>query len=122
MVQRRAARFATGRYHNQSSVTDMLTDLEWETLESRRTKQQLTIVYKIVNNLIDIHPEQYLTPARSSLRANHRHKFNHFQTSSDTFKFSFFPRSIPTWNSLPAAVAEAPTLVSFKEGLKPLTI
>ena len=41
MVQRRAAMYCTNRYHNTSSVTDMLQDLNWETLESRRTKLQL---------------------------------------------------------------------------------
>ena len=37
MVQRRAARYAVNRYRNTSSVTEMLEDLGWETLESRRT-------------------------------------------------------------------------------------
>ena len=32
MVQRRAARFATNRYHSKSSVSDMLEHLNWETL------------------------------------------------------------------------------------------
>ena len=36
MVQHRAARYVTNRYHNTSSVTSMLDHLEWETLESRR--------------------------------------------------------------------------------------
>ena len=44
MVQRRAARYATNCYHNTSSVTDMLQDLEWESLESRRVKIQLTLL------------------------------------------------------------------------------
>ncbi len=35
MVQRRAARFVTKRYHNTSSVTDMLADLKWEKLTER---------------------------------------------------------------------------------------
>ena len=38
MVQRRAARYATNRYHNTSSLTDMLQDMDWESLESRRVK------------------------------------------------------------------------------------
>ena len=32
MVQRRAARYVTGRYHNRSSVTDMLGELGWTSL------------------------------------------------------------------------------------------
>ncbi|CAC5391136.1 unnamed protein product [Mytilus coruscus] len=31
MVQRRAARYVTNRYHNTSSVSDMLNQLEWKT-------------------------------------------------------------------------------------------
>ena len=36
MVQRRAARWTLKRYHNTSSVTDMLENLGWRTLEQRR--------------------------------------------------------------------------------------
>ena len=35
MVQRRAARYCTNRYHNTSSVTEMLQDLQWETLDGQ---------------------------------------------------------------------------------------
>jgi hypothetical protein len=54
MVQRRAARYVTNRYHNTSSVSSMIDHLGWETLESRRTKVQLTMLYKIIYDLIDI--------------------------------------------------------------------
>ena len=40
MVQRRAARYATNRYRNTSSVADKLEDLNWDTLETRRAKSQ----------------------------------------------------------------------------------
>ena len=42
--------------------------------------------------------------------------------SSDYYKFSFFPRTICRLNSLPANVAEAPSLVSFKRELLSLSI
>jgi hypothetical protein len=54
MVQSRAARYATNRYRNTSSVTDMLENLEWETLESGRTTIQLEMFFKIINDLVDI--------------------------------------------------------------------
>ncbi|MEW8542121.1 MAG: reverse transcriptase domain-containing protein, partial [Candidatus Thiodiazotropha sp.] len=121
MVQRRAARYCTNRYHNTSSVTDMLQDLNWESLESRRTKMQLTMLYKIINDLVDIPPSAYLTPASTRTRAHHSKKLRQYSTRTDAFKFSFFPRTIPLWNSLPATVAEAPDLVHFKQGLSTLT-
>ena len=40
MVQRRAVRYETIRCSNTSSVTDMLENLNWGTLETRRTKSQ----------------------------------------------------------------------------------
>ena len=71
MVQRRAARFIPRRYRNTVSVTDMLNHLEWETLETKRSKLQLTVLFKIIHELIDIPPSEYLTPASSRTRASH---------------------------------------------------
>ena len=47
MVQRRAARFTLNRYHNTSSVNNMLSELEWPTLQKRRENVRLTMMYKI---------------------------------------------------------------------------
>ena len=41
MVQRRAARYVTNRYHNTSSVSSMIEQLEWTTLEERRKHSRL---------------------------------------------------------------------------------
>ena len=49
-VQRRAARYttmATGRFHNTSSVTSMLDQLEWNSLETHRNIAKVTMLYKI---------------------------------------------------------------------------
>ena len=121
-TQRKAARYVTNRYHNTSSVTDMLDHLQWEILEARRTKCQLSMFYKITNNLVDIHPETYLSRTSSRTRANHSLKFRQISTKKDYFKFSFFPRTIPVWNSLPAVVAEAPSLAQFKRELSSLSL
>ena len=114
MVQHRAARYVTNRYRNTSIVTSMLEHLEWETLETRRAKHQLTMLFKIINGIVDIPASDYLTPASSKIRSQHSLKFRQIPTSSDYYKFSFFPRTVRPWNSLTASVAEAPSLVSFK--------
>ena len=120
-IQRRAARFATNRYRNTSSVSSMLDHLQWEPLKSRRSKIQLNLMYKVVEDLIDIPASKYLTPSTATTRAAHSRKFRQYSTSSDSFKFSFFPRTIPLWNSLPASVAEAPSLASFRKELSTLS-
>ena len=117
MVQRRAARYVTNRYHNTSSVTSMLDHLEWETLESRRTKNQLIMFFKIVHGLVDIPADKYLTPASTRTRSRHSLKYRQIPTSSDYYKHSFFPQTVCLWNSLPATVAEAPGLEPFKREL-----
>ena len=58
MVQRRGARFVKHRYHNISSVTDLLEDLKWKSLETRRKESRLTMMYKIVNKQVAINPDR----------------------------------------------------------------
>ena len=99
MVLRRAARYATNRYRNSSSVTDMLENLNWETLETRQIKSQLTVMFKILHGLVDIPSDDYLTPASTQTRALHMKKLRQYASSTDAFKYSFFPRTITTWNS-----------------------
>ena len=46
-VQRTAARWTCRRWRNTSSVRDMLEELEWPSLETRREQSSLTFFYKI---------------------------------------------------------------------------
>ena len=121
-VQRRAARYATNRYHNTSSVTSMIEHLGWESLESRRIKAQLTLFFKVTNDLVDIPASKYLTPYKAATRATHSTRFRLPSISTNYYKFSFFPRTIPVWNKLSATIAEAQSLASFKRGLSSLTV
>ena len=106
---------------SMSSVTDMLEELNWESLESRRTKIQLTLLYKIMNGMVDIPTSPYVTQASARTRSSHTMKLRQISSRTDAYKYSFFPRTIPFWNSLPASIAEAPDLVSFKRELSTLT-
>ena len=81
MVQRRATRYTTNHYHITSSVTDLLQQLEWESLESRRAKIKLTLLFKVVNDLVDIPASAYLTPASTRTSVNHTKKLR--RISSD---------------------------------------
>ena len=83
----------------------MLQELEWESIESRRVKIQLTLLFKVFSDLVDIPASAYLTPASTRSRENHTKKHKQISSKSDVFKYSFFPRTIPVWNSLPATVA-----------------
>ena len=51
MVQRRAARWILSRYNRQDSVTDMLNELGWKSLQCRRIIACLSMLNKFRNNL-----------------------------------------------------------------------
>ena len=101
-VQRRSARFVTNNYERTSSVTAMLKSLGWESLQDRRRDIRLAQVAVPTDDL--------LVKADSRTRANHKHKFRHIPATSAAYKHSFFPWTVPQWNSLPAkAVAPPPS-------------
>ncbi len=118
MVQRRAARYVSNRYHNISSVTDMLNTLEWNTLEQRREHIRLTMLYKVANGLVAIPPDTFLTPSTTRTRGNNGQGYRTYHTRTDVLKFSFFPRTIIAWNALPPGTVVAPTLDVFKARLR----
>ena len=120
-VQRSAARFVANRPYRRrdpDSVTEILNELGWRTLEDRRSRARLTSMYKMTNNLVAI-PETYhpapKTTARTR-RTNH-HQFSQYQANILAYQHSFIPGTIPTWNLLPEAVAGAPSLDQFKASL-----
>ena len=61
-VQRTAARWTCRRWRNASSVGDMLDELEWPSLESRREQSSLTVFYKTHSGMVYVDKDKYLTP------------------------------------------------------------
>ena len=115
MVQRRAARWIKNDYSRGSSVGGMLTSLGLRRLDLRRTDQRLAMFYKIVNGLVAIPVDDYLTRNLRPSRSGHPQIFRLIPATTDQYKFSFFPRSVVHWNALspscvtlpPAAFLEA---------------
>ena len=103
VMQRRAARYITGRYHKTSSVTDMIGDLKLETLEERRTNTYLLMMYNIINGHVDIYPHGYLTITESRTPPSHDMRIRLFLASTNNHKYSFFPGCISLWNNLPSS-------------------
>ena len=114
-VQRTAARWACRRWRNTSNVGHMLDELEWPSLEARR-EQSLTFFYKIHSGTVSIDKDKFLTPAPNlqRTRASHDLQYTRYFAYSDALKNSFFPRTIPLWNSLPSSVVSSKTIEEFK--------
>ena len=116
MVQRRYARFVLGDYRTTSSVTAMISQLQWTTLQERRAQAKAVMMYKIVNNLVDV-PHTFLAPCTVSLRG-HSYKYMIPFTRTGVYTQSFFPNSIRIWNNLPVDLINCTTLASFKQGVQ----
>ena len=119
--ERRAARYASNRYHNTSSVNDMLTTLNWQTLQERRQQFRLTMFYKIVHNLVAI-PTSILVPTDHRIRKNHNFTYRQISVLKDSYKISFFPYTIIQWNALPSNVVNATTVETFRDQLTPAVL
>ena len=117
-VQRSAARMCFKDFSRFSSVTTMLTDLELPTLQSRRIKSKLMMLYKIIRSLADI-PSDCLTPLPPYLRKGN---FNQLNTRVDSFKFSFYTSVIKLWNNLSQNIINAPTYTDFCNAIDTLII
>ena len=107
-VQRTAARMTCRRCRNTSSVGEMPDELQWPTLEARRDQSSLLFFHKMHCGTMSIDKDKYLTQSQitRSTRSSHNSQYCRPQTYSDALKYSFFPRTIPHWNSpAPSVVA-----------------
>ena len=114
-VQRKAARFCTGDYQRESSVTQMLADLKWEQLETRRRRNRLVMLYKIQKGKVGINADEYIQYSRES----RTRKTNQAQiivpfAKTENYKNSFFVRTPKDWNGLQEHVVKATSVDSFK--------
>ena len=112
-VQRRSALWATRDYRRTSSVTQMIKDLNWRTLEQRRIDSRLTLMYKITYDLVVIPAANYLVPNTRQSRHNHQLAYRQIPTLKDYYKFTFFPRTIIHWKALRFYIPVLPTVAQF---------
>ena len=101
MVQRRAARRIYHDFSRTSSASRMVAKLKLEPLQARRKYSKVTMMYRIINDLVDITaPRGLLAPAGRSTRGHDAKLLVPF-ARTDVYKHSFFPSAIRLWNSLP---------------------
>jgi hypothetical protein len=118
-IQRRAARWAMQDFRRTSSVDDMLQELNWPSLQLRRKAARLTTLYKYKKGLF--HIDTRYAPTTNQKKSRRQTNSQAYDVPSHRTVYrqqTFFPRTIPEWNSLPESVATAPTLTSFRSRLQ----
>ena len=119
-VQRKAARFCLNNYQPTDSVTGMLRDLGWFSLETRRTIARSNLMYKVCHGTVDIDKNSYLRPhsnCRVKTRSSHDYKLLDINATKDIYFYSFFPRTLRMWNKLPKGIVESNSLETFKTNI-----
>ena len=117
MLQRRAARWVKNSYSSYDSVTSMLEDLGWRSLENRRIDSQLTMFYKIIYGYVAIQIPSYFEKPQRYTRHMHPLSLRQIHTSTTYYQQSFYPATIVLWNRLPSDLVFRADLDSFKEGV-----
>ena len=107
-IQRKLVRFCSNNYHPTASVTEMLQDLSWTSLELRRTMTRLNLLYKMSRKQFDIDVNSYLQPhSEVRTRGSHRYRYRQDKETKNIYFYSFFPRTTRPWNKLPAEIVES---------------
>jgi len=117
MVQRRAARWVESDYGYNSSVSSMLSNLQWPTLQHRRYITRLKLLYNMIHDSSAIKIPNYFTSTNYPTRRNHPLRYETPFAKSNHYKFSYFPKSINDWNQLSIETIESPSLQLFIERL-----
>ena len=103
-------------YKRTSSVTKIIEDLKWDTLQKRRTMARLTVLHKETHSKIpsNIHHLLVENGCKPQTRQHHSLNYNTIQSNKDCYRYSLYPRTIPIWNSLSPSVKSATNTCNFK--------
>ena len=116
-IQRSAARFVTQNYRQTASVTSLIQNLGWTDLNTRRENSRFVFMFKILNELVENPINDRLIPANRRTRGGHNQAYKHLRSNTTLGQNSFWHRTIPDWNTLPAAAIESKTVAAFKSQL-----
>ena len=126
-IQRKYTKYICKRLNIKfNSYTDRLKIFKLESLEYRRVKFDLVLVYKILNQLIDINPDDFFQ--LSNFYSNYNLRRHNCCLTPTTYpktsiRNNFFATRIANlWNSLPHSVINSQSLQLFKCGLNKLNL
>ena len=72
-------------------------------------------VNMMIKNAFYYLQEYHPVPRPQNSARGHPRQFQRFQPTVDAFKYAFLPQTIPAWNALPQAVAEADSFDTFTD-------
>ena len=102
-----------------TSYQQRLEMLNLKTLQYRRVVFDLILVFKIINNLIDIESKDFFTFQKSQYNLRRHNQCLSLPKCKGNTRANFFSyRVVKTWNALPSEIVSATSLECFKTKLK----
>jgi len=115
-IQIEAARIVSG-CTKLVSITELYREVGWETLDTRRRKHKLVLMYKITTNLTPAYLKSIVPDtvgANNPYPLRNGDDIRNVTTRTTTYSNSFVPSTITEWNKLPLDTRNAVSLTSFK--------
>ena len=115
-MQHRAARFATGDWRRRSSVTAMLQEFQWQSLQERRTRSKIIIFHRIINGQMAVPHSHLSTPSPYATRNTTAGKFRQLEARHH-YASTFFPSTTVLWGGLDRGMTGDGAAESFRRNL-----
>jgi hypothetical protein len=119
-IQREAALVCTGAYKHTKTL-ELLNELGWDPLTTRRSNQKLCMMYKIQN---DLAPNYLVQSCPPLVGAVHNYNLRNVEDITSPmgrkagYINSFMPSAIKLWNGLDRKIRSRTSIDSFKYHLK----
>jgi hypothetical protein len=114
-VQRRATRLIEG--FTDMSYEDRLEQTGLISLEKRRVRGDLILLFKVMKGFIQIDYRKFFELSKVNKTRGHSLKLVTKASNGEQRKYYFRPRVVDVWNRLPQYVVEADNVNGFKNRL-----
>ena len=118
-IQIEAARIVIGAT-KLVSHDNLYRETCWETLNSRRKQNKLTLYYKMINFLTPTYLSSLVPPRVGDMSSYSLRKSDQYQTidtKSQLYYNSFLPSAVREWNALDSESQSCPSVTSFKRSI-----
>jgi hypothetical protein len=119
-VQTEAARIVCG-FPSYASIASIYKETGWDKLKVRREVKNLTLFYKIYNNLAPEYLSDLIPPSVSETSNYYLRNSQNISQQANRLALlqqSFFPSTIKLWNTLDLNIRQIPILAHFKSKIR----
>ena len=113
-VQNKAARYVHQDWQRTSSVTAMKDSLGWLPLQNRRLVNRLTFMHNTIHGQHGYILPPYVDKPKRPTRTHHKYNYNLIRAQTDAYLYSYLPKTIKAWNSLPNNISNTTNIDSFR--------